>query len=125
MPGTGQASLLIFRFGFAGAAVAFAIRGLLEMAVFFTVAWRLSGLGRHGSQARRSLLRAAAISALLAVPSAMMVRLLTEPGLAHALLSTALITAVVCTLWRFALDQPERAGLRRLLTRPHKPPQAC
>jgi O-antigen/teichoic acid export membrane protein len=111
------AALLIARLGLTGAAISFALRGLFEVAVFFLLAWPVSGLRNSISQGANGLIRASLVCLLLSIPSVALVRLLSNLQQGQQVLVALVVPVVALLLWRFALDADERQRFRDLFRR--------
>jgi O-antigen/teichoic acid export membrane protein len=111
------AALLIARLGLTGAAISFALRGLFEVAVFFLLAWPVSGLRNSISQGANGLIRASLVCLLLSIPSVALVRLLSNLQQGQQVLVALVVSVVALLLWRFALDADERQRFRDLFRR--------
>jgi len=105
--------LLIRAQGVNGAALAWTLRVTADAALLGTAVWRVGGVPPGRLLGERSG-RAASAVAALAVAATACLALAPDP-LTRVVLAVATTAAFAAGVWRFVLDDVERAGLRQLL----------
>jgi len=105
--------LLIRAQGVSGAALAWTLRVTADAALLGTAVWRVGGVPAGRLLGERSG-RAAGAVAALAVAATACLALAPDP-LTRVVLAVATTAAFAAGVWRFVLDDVERAGLRQLL----------
>lgn len=110
------AFVLIAQAGIVGAAVAWTLRGVVEASVFTAIAWRL--LGVHAGEWLRRVIRGRLLAFGGLAGAALAVQTWLDGALGLRLLGhAACLLMYGLVAWHHVLDDQERTGLRRVLTR--------
>jgi O-antigen/teichoic acid export membrane protein len=102
--------LLIANLGIAGAALGWALRALLELCLFFGVAWRLRDLG-PGLLLRNRTIAALALFGAFALAGYLLALAFVGSLLLGVASAAVLVAALSAVLWTVILDPAERAQL--------------
>jgi O-antigen/teichoic acid export membrane protein len=105
--------LLIRALGVNGAALAWTLRVTADAALLGLAVWRVGGVPPGGLLGERGWRAAAAVAALV-LGGAVCIAVVPG-GAARVALAAAATVGFASGVWRFVLDDSERAGLRRVL----------
>jgi O-antigen/teichoic acid export membrane protein len=106
----GLAWYLIATFGVTGAALAWTLRGALELCLFFGVAWRVRGLGLNLLLHNRTLPALGAF-ALFAGAGYGLAEAFAGDRLLGAAVTAVVVLAFSAALWNLMLDRAERSNI--------------
>src|SRR5207302_716749 len=105
---------LIANHGVNGAALAWSLRGALELCLFFGVVWRVRGIGPDLFLQNRTLLGLATFGVFAGAGYGLGL-VLSDDRLQLAAATLVLVLAYGAMLWRLMLDQAERSNLLSII----------